>query len=199
MRQLAVESIQRAQKKYQTVLHYFVSHKKIKVELGSCLDFGTTPTVHATSIQDYGKSMVKIYFSQDPVVQVHQSRAKSCPSNFPDCFHWYGGKWCDSGYPPKWVLTLIDSVSDDDNNTVDEKNTIDEASDKAISQENSVMEYQSQPTEEPINHQRPLHRQDQLKTHDFLHTYTLNYLLYVICSWHNIFDLLGARVTVLPA
>ena len=43
-------------------------------------------------LNDPDQSMVKVYFPQDQSIQVHQSRVKVCPPNFPSGFYWYGGK-----------------------------------------------------------------------------------------------------------
>ena len=42
-----------------------------------------------TSIQDLDVCLVKVYFPQDQEIQVHQSRVKACPVNFPSGFYWY--------------------------------------------------------------------------------------------------------------
>ena len=61
-------------------------------------------------MNDPDLSMVKVYFPQDPSIQVHQSRVKVCPPNFPSGFYWYGGKRRGPGRPPKWVLKVLNSL-----------------------------------------------------------------------------------------
>jgi len=37
-------------------------------------------------------TVVKVYFPDDPPLQVHQLRVKSCPMSFPCAYYWYGNK-----------------------------------------------------------------------------------------------------------
>ena len=59
------------------------------------------------SIDDPDVSVVKVYFSQDPSIQVHLSRVQSCPIDFPAGYYWYGSKRRGPGRPPKWVDSLL--------------------------------------------------------------------------------------------
>jgi len=43
---------------------------------------------------------VKIFFPNEPSIQVHQSRVNKCPPSLPNNFYWYGGKCSKSGRPP---------------------------------------------------------------------------------------------------
>jgi len=43
----------------------------------------------------------KIYFSQEGKIQVHQSRIKPCPLNFPSGYYWYGTCRKSTGCPSK--------------------------------------------------------------------------------------------------
>ena len=52
---------------------------------------------------------LKIYFPQEPPIQVHQSRVCSCPSGFPGGFYWYGNKQRSPGKIPKWIDHLNDT------------------------------------------------------------------------------------------
>ena len=61
-----------------------------------------------TSIHDPDISASKVYFLQDGNIQVHQSRVKLCPTNFPCGFYWYGGRRRGPGHPPKWVEELME-------------------------------------------------------------------------------------------
>ena len=55
-----------------------------------------------------------VYFPQDRSIQVHASRVRPCPPNFPAGFYWYGGKRRGPGRPPRWIDQLLqsDTVSD---------------------------------------------------------------------------------------
>ena len=37
-------------------------------------------------------SAKKLFFPEDPAIQMHQLRIQKCPSSFPKDFYWYGGK-----------------------------------------------------------------------------------------------------------
>ena len=43
---------------------------------------------------------VKIFFPNEPSIQVHQSRVNKCPPSLPNDFYWYGGKRSKPGRPP---------------------------------------------------------------------------------------------------
>ena len=53
-------------------------------------------------------SISKVYYPQEGGIQVHLSRVKPCPPNFPAGFFWYGGKRRGPGRPPKWVEQFLD-------------------------------------------------------------------------------------------
>ena len=46
----------------------------------------------------------KIYFPDDPPIQIHQSRVQFCPTSFPTNFYWYGNKRAKPGRPSKKVM-----------------------------------------------------------------------------------------------
>ena len=60
-----------------------------------------------TAISTPDISVSKVYQSQASGIQVHQSRVKTCPTNFPASFFWYGSKSRGRGRPPKWVEKLL--------------------------------------------------------------------------------------------
>jgi len=49
---------------------------------------------------------LNIYFPQDDLLLIHQSRVKACLHNFPDGFYWYKGRRRGSG-KPQWVEDLL--------------------------------------------------------------------------------------------
>ena len=55
--------------------------------------------------------MTKIYFPDDPPIQVHQSRVKQCPELFPKGFYWYGSKRHGPGRPPKNVQKKLEQIA----------------------------------------------------------------------------------------
>ena len=59
------------------------------------------------SRDDPDVTVVKVYFPDDPPLQVHQLRVKSCPMSFPCAYYWYGNKRSKPGRPPKWVENFM--------------------------------------------------------------------------------------------
>ena len=55
----------------------------------------------------YLYTVTKVYFPDDPPIQIHQLRAKNCPISFPCGYYWYGKKRFLPGRPPKWVEKLM--------------------------------------------------------------------------------------------
>ena len=60
-----------------------------------------------TALNGPDVSVSKVYYPQEGGIQVHQSRVKPCPPNFPAGFYWYGGKRRGPGRPPKWVEQIL--------------------------------------------------------------------------------------------
>lgn len=54
-----------------------------------------------------GVTAVKLYFPNDPPIQVHQLRVCPCPPAFTPGFYWYGQKRLRPGRPPKWIEQLL--------------------------------------------------------------------------------------------
>ena len=120
-RELAVASIQRAQAKYKEnfdrkakvltwkngdwVLVHFPHEESGKNRKLSRPWHGP---YRITSVNDPDVSVTKVYFPQQATIQVHQSRVKPCPPNFPSGFYWYGGRRHKRGRPPKWVQEVLD-------------------------------------------------------------------------------------------
>ena len=67
------------------------------------------------SREDPDITAVKIHFTSDPPIQVHQSRVNKCPPSMPNDFYWYGGKRSKPGRPP----VLRDAPRDSDGNKLD--------------------------------------------------------------------------------
>ena len=56
------------------------------------------------SVADPDICASKVFFPQEGAIQVHQSRVKLCPPEFPGGFYWYGGKGPLPKRPPKWSV-----------------------------------------------------------------------------------------------
>ena len=52
-------------------------------------------------------AVIKMYFPEDPQIQVHQSKVQMCPDSFPPGFYWYGKRKYGSGCPLKKILKLM--------------------------------------------------------------------------------------------
>ena len=55
----------------------------------------------------------KIYFPDDPNIQVHQSRVQHCPALLPIGFYWYGNKRSKPGRPPKHILKQLSAIEEE--------------------------------------------------------------------------------------
>ena len=62
------------------------------------------------SKNDTDVTVMKIYFPDDPQIQVHLSRVQPCPPSFPRSFYWYGGKRTGPGRPPKWIKNRLKQI-----------------------------------------------------------------------------------------
>ena len=57
---------------------------------------------------------VKVFFPDEPPIQVHQLRVCACPPNLPAGFYWYGGRRKSAGTIPRWLqkrFNLNDELS----------------------------------------------------------------------------------------
>ena len=59
---------------------------------------------------DFDISAKKLFFPEDPAIQVHQLRVQKCPLSFPKDFYWYGGKRSKAGRLPKRVLKELEAI-----------------------------------------------------------------------------------------
>ena len=129
-RELAVANLQNAQKRYKRNYDRRCTRPPLRWKIGQWGmvyfpqdDSGANRKLsrpwhgpyRVTSVDDPDLSLLKVYFPQDQPLQVHQSRVKPCPPNFPGGFYWYGGKRRGPGRPPKWVSTILESLDPPDN------------------------------------------------------------------------------------
>ena len=59
------------------------------------------------SRDDPDVTVAKIYFPDDPLIQIHRSHVQHCPSSLTLRFYWYGTKRSKPGRPPKQVLKQL--------------------------------------------------------------------------------------------
>ena len=131
-RELAVASIQRAQGRYKA--NFDRKARDLSWKLGDWVlvlfpheQTGKNRKLsrpwhgpyRVTAVNDPDITVTKVYFPQDATIQVHQSRVKSCPPNFPSGFYWYGGRRLKRGRPPKWVQDLVEKCMDHHDDHVD--------------------------------------------------------------------------------
>ena len=123
-RELAAQSIQKAQERYKRPYDRRVTYTTAPMRVGNWVLVHmpyeeTGPQrklsrpwygpLRIISISDPDLMLTKVYFPQDRTIQVHQSRVKVCPPHFPGGFYWYGGRRHGPGRPPRWVSKVLDS------------------------------------------------------------------------------------------
>ena len=83
-----------------------------------------------TQINDPDITAVKVFFSDDGPIQVHQTRACLCPEQLPARFYWYGGNRTSAGKVSRWVGRLLSQgdVRPDVSNTIDDPDAVREDS-----------------------------------------------------------------------
>ena len=74
-----------------------------------------------TTVCDLDITVAKVYFPQDKLITIHQTRVKSCPSNFPAGYYWYGGKRQCVGKVSRWVENLLFGDLDEQHETDDQE------------------------------------------------------------------------------
>jgi len=128
-REIAAKSIRRAQKRYKS--QYDKKQVTVDLEIGDWVfvRFPQEESGHyrkpchgpyrIISIDHPNVSVVKVYFSQDPSIQVHLSRVQCCPLDFPAGYYWYGSKRRGPGRPPKWVDQLLSGADSQDSAVAD--------------------------------------------------------------------------------
>ena len=118
-RELAAQTIQRAQQRYKK--QYDKTSEQLTFKKGDwvLVRFPQEETgkqrklsrpwhgpYRVLSQDDPDITVVKVYRPQDGQIQIHQSRVKPCP-NFPAGFFWYGARRHGPGRPPKWIDKVL--------------------------------------------------------------------------------------------
>ena len=119
-RNLAAETIQKAQEKYK--LQYDRKAKADRYRIGEWVlikfpheESGKQRKLsrpwhgpyRIMSLTDMDITAIRIYFPEDGHIKVHQSRVSPCPVGFPAGYYWYGGNKQGPGRPPKWLERLL--------------------------------------------------------------------------------------------
>ena len=135
-RELAVSSIQDAQKRYK---HQYDKKARVaSLRLGDWVlvrfpedEAGRQRKLsrpwhgpyRVTQLNNPDITVVKVYFPEEGPLQVHQLRVCQCPSGLPVGFYWYGGTRKSSGRVPQWVERIVEEgphPSSHDVNTTDD-------------------------------------------------------------------------------
>ena len=115
-RELAAKTIQKAQKRYKDQHDKFLSPTEYGLGDWVLVRFPHEETGRQRKLSrpwhgpyrilardEPDVTVVKVYFPKDGTIQVHQSRVKPCPAEFPAGYYWYGTRRSGPGRPPKWV------------------------------------------------------------------------------------------------
>ena len=125
-RELAVASIQEAQKSYKT--QYDKRGKVAKFRVGDWVfvHFSEEETGKRRKLsrpwygpfrvitrQDPNLTVRKVYFPEDPPLTIHQLRVCPSPDMLPPGFYWYGAKRRSSGRTPSWLQKMLSATAGD--------------------------------------------------------------------------------------
>ena len=64
------------------------------------------------SRDDPDLTVMKMYFPDDPQIQVHQERVQMCPDSFPPGFYWYSKMKHGPGHPSKKICKKLAQLND---------------------------------------------------------------------------------------
>ena len=118
-RQLAAETMLKAQKKYKkyydrgTELNPVHKTDWVMIKFpheetgsGRKLSRPWHGPYRAVEVTPTGVVAEKVYEAQDGTIQVHLNRVTKCPPVFPPGYYWYGARRKGPGRPPKWLDSL---------------------------------------------------------------------------------------------
>lgn len=74
---------------------------------GNYLNLARHGPYRIVSRDDPDVTVAKIYFPDDPLIQIHQSWVQHCPPSLTLGFYWYGTKRSKPGQPPKQILKQL--------------------------------------------------------------------------------------------
>ena len=121
-RSLAMKANREAQQRYKIQYDKTARTSKLRVEEWVLIYFPQDETgnyksqklshpwhgpYRIISQEDPDITVTKIYFPDDPPLQVHQSRVQHHPPSLPSEFYWYGAKRSRSGRPSKKILKQL--------------------------------------------------------------------------------------------
>ena len=125
VRELATRHIQAAQRRYKK--HYDQTAKETKLKVGDWVlirfpaeESGARRKLshpwhgpyRVTCLNHQNATAVKVYFPQEDALQVHLSRVRPAPSDFPAGYYWYEGSRRGPGKPPEWINSLAEEAEE---------------------------------------------------------------------------------------
>ena len=135
-RETALESIQKAQRRYKNGYDRRADGYSYRVGDWVLIRFPSEETgrfrklsrpwhgpYRVASCNNTNVTAVKVYFPREDPIQVHQLRVKPCPRGFTAGFYWYGSKRKGPGRPPRWVKDVL--AGKDSPDSRGEQSTID--------------------------------------------------------------------------
>ena len=145
-RDIATRSIQKSQQQYKKYYNNKATSTKFRVGQWVLVKFPQEESGRQTKLSrpwhgpyriishnDPNLTVQKVYFPDDGLIQIHQSRVTRCPLKFPAGYYWYGNKRRGPGRPPKWVNDLLTTGEDKEPNQL-QRDTLE-----------ADVEYQSEP------------------------------------------------------
>jgi len=159
-RKLAEQTNKEAQKRYKQQYDKTARESKIKVGDWVLIYFAQEETGKNRKLSQpwHGPYRVisqrypdivasKIYFPDDPNIQVHQSRVQHCPISLPAGFYWYGNKRSKPGRPPKHILKQL-AIIEEELTQLKEKERTEQAA--STSNDSSPVDSQKESITEPV-------------------------------------------------
>ena len=117
-RELAAKTIQKAQKRYKDQHDKYLSPTEYGLGDWVLVRFPHEETGRQRKLSrpwhgpyrilardEPDVTVVKVYFPKDGTIQVHQSRVKPCPAEFPAGYYWYGTRHSGPGHPQSGLKT----------------------------------------------------------------------------------------------
>ena len=124
-RELAASQIQAAQRRYKRYFDQTTKETKLKVGDWVLIRFPAEETgarrklshpwhgpYRVTHLDHQNATAVKVYFPQEDSLQVHLSRVRPTPSDFPAGYYWYGDSRHGHGRPPEWISSLTEETEE---------------------------------------------------------------------------------------
>jgi len=125
VRQLAVDTIQEAQKKYKAYFDCKTTAERFRLGEWVLIKFAQEESgkqrklsrpwhgpYRIMKLTDTDITAIKIYFPEDGTIKVHQSRVSPCPAGFPVGCYWYRDKHQGPSHLPRWVALLFEEQDD---------------------------------------------------------------------------------------